>query len=342
MEKEFIKAGYEDYNSIFLSWQLIDKCQYNCTYCSSVNYNLNTFSKKNYNVWKPFIKMLCSRRLGMPFSIELLGGEPTIHPGIYEIVEKLTKSENCTQVDMITNLAKSYNFYEKFYTEYSKNKLVVITSYHPQYHNNSFTEKIVKLNKANIKVKPSINLHDNSDYWDKTIFTLNTLDENNIEYNVNLLFEVEDGIHKGYKPNYTDEFFDKFNVVLKNKKLNTPCRLNKYGNPLKEGEDVNSNIDNLLTEGADILRQNVPYETKDKKFNFSEKEIVINDYAKFKGWKCKPMIYTVDMDCNIENSCTGEKVSFLNLTKKNLTKCVVCPLVRCDCSTKFLYPKYKE
>ena len=54
------------------------------------------------------------------------------------------------------------------------------------------------------------------------------------------------------------------------------------------------------------------------------------------------MIYTVDMDCNIENSSTGEKVSFLNLTKKNLTKCVICPLVRCDCSTKFLYPKYKE
>ena len=342
MVNEFIKAGYEDYNSIFLSWQLIDKCQYNCTYCSSVNYNLNTFSKKNYNVWKPFIKMLCSKRLGMPFSIELLGGEPTVHPSIYDIVDTLSESKNCTQIDMITNLAKPLSFYKKFDSENIKNKLVIITSYHPEYHNNSFLEKIIKLHENNIRVKPSVNLHDKSEFWDKTIFTINKLNENNIEYNVNLLFEVEDGFHKGYKPNYNKKFFNKFKKILENKKLNTPCRLNKHGSPLKEGEEVNSNIDNLLTEGADILRQNIPYETKNEKFNLSERDIVINDYAKFKGWKCKPMIYTVDMDCNIENSCTGEKVSFLNLTKKNLTKCVICPLVRCDCSTKFLYPKYKE
>ena len=41
------------------------------------------------------------------------------------------------------------------------------------------------------------------------------LDENNIEYNVNLLFEVEEGLHKGYKPNYNEEVFTKFREILK-------------------------------------------------------------------------------------------------------------------------------
>ena len=131
MVKKFIKAGHDNYNSIFFSWQLIDKCQYNCTYCSSVNYNLNTFNKKNLKVWKPFIKMLQTKRLGIPFTIELLGGEPTIHPHIHEIIKELSNNKNCTSIDMITNLAKPFNFYKTFYSEESKNKLRLITSYHP-------------------------------------------------------------------------------------------------------------------------------------------------------------------------------------------------------------------
>jgi len=336
MVKKFIKAGHDDYNSIFFSWQLIDKCQYNCTYCSSVNYNLNTFDKKNLKVWKPFIKMLHTKRLGISFTIELLGGEPTIHPDIHEIIKELSNNKNCTSIDMITNLAKPFNFYKKFYSEESKNKLRLITSYHPEYHNTSFTEKIIKLHNLGMDVNPSINLHDKPQLWGKTMLTINTLKKNNIHIDVNLLFEVEDGINKGYKPNYTDEFFKKFDNILKNDKLNTPCRLNEKASPLKSSKQCDDDISSNLTTG----HENIPYQDEAGKYYYTEKEIVVNDYAKFKGWNCKPMIYNVNMDCIIENGCTGERISLLELTKKNLTKCVKCPLERCDCSTKFLFPKY--
>ena len=335
MVKKFIKAGHDDYNEIFFSWQLIDKCQYNCTYCSSVNYNLNTFNNKNLKVWKPFLRMLNMSRLGIKFTVELLGGEPTIHPDIHEIIKKLSENKNCTGIDLITNLAKPYSFYEKFYSVESKNKLALLTSYHPEYHNTSFTEKIIKLHNLGIVVIPLINLHDKSLYWDKTILTINTLKENNINYNINLLFEVQDGIYKGYKPNYTDEFFKKFNNILKDDKLNTPCRLHEGASPVESEKQCDKQISKNLTTGY----ENIPYEDKNGKYYYTEKEIIVNDYAKFKGWNCKPMIYYVNMDCIIENGCTSEKISLFELTKKNLKKCVECPLERCDCSTKFLFPK---
>ena len=50
-------------------------------------------------------------------------------------------------------------------------------------------------------------------------------------------------------------------------------------------------------------------------------------------------MYHIDMEGRIINHCTHEEYNILDLNKKNLTKCVTCPLKRCDCDTKFLYHK---
>ena len=275
------------------------------------------------------------KRFGIPFSIELLGGEPTLHPNIHEIIQSLSVNENCISIDLITNLAKPYSFFEKFYSVQSRKKLVIVTSYHPEYHNISFVNKIKKLHSLGIIIRPSINLHDKSQYWDKTLSTINTLKESNIDFNINMLFEVKDGIYKGYTPKYTDDFFKKFKNLLKEKKINIPCRLNKKANPLKSAKHCDDRISNNLK--TDYYK--IPYEDDNNKYYYTEKEIVVNDYAKFKGWNCTPMIYNVDMNCIIQNNCTFEEISLIELTKKNLTKCIECPLERCDCSTKFLFPK---
>ena len=325
---EVIEAGDPDYNLLTFSWDLVDVCQYNCSYCASMNFNLNTFKNDPIlrHSWKKVVKLLGLKSIKNNFSVELLGGEPTLHPDIYEIITELCKIERCIQIELITNLAKSFSFYEKFNKEEFA-KICMIPSFHPEYYKHSFVEKIIQLNALeHINIYPNINLSDDKKNWEMTRDIIQELQNNDVKVGVNILQNVHSGPVGSWSPQYSDEFYEYFKYIL--------------DNPIQKSITIKEDISRLDYTPLTIM---IPYKLSNgNSVYMSESQINQYNLRKFKGWKCNALMYHIHMDGTIYNHCTQEQIMPLDLNSKKLTACVTCPLDHCDCDTKFLYVKKKN
>lgn len=327
------EAGDKDYNLIKFSWNLIDICQYRCSYCYAMNFNLNTFKKKPHliKVWKNTIKSLKSM-VKTPYTIEIVGGEPTLHPDIEDIISEAVKDKYCIRVDLITNLAKPYNFYKKLDTK-KNNKLTIEASYHPEYCGDKYIQKVIDLNNnlENISIFPSINLPDNKKHWKQTKDLIDKFKENGVSINVNFLQSVSSGVIGSWDPKYTNDFWEYFHDYI-----NPDKRIEiNYG---KDGGIKNAIT--YLKEHANEITKKIKYiDNKKRQFILTEADVNKYKLNKFKGWNCRSLMYIINMDGTIENACTGESIPITKINKKNLTKCVVCPQSHCSCDVMFLFPK---
>lgn len=347
-------AGDEDYQLITFSWEMLDVCQYKCSYCSAMNFNMSTFlkSKNLREAWKPVVKLLSLKSIQLPFTVELLGGEPTLHPDIVEIVDKLCKIDNCVQVEFITNLAKPLKFYKQFDSE-KTNKVNFIASYHPEYYTEKFYDKVIELNKSeHVAIYPNINLPDDPTFWKPTRDLIKRFEDDGIKISLNLLQRVEAGIEGSWEPNYTDEFWDYFSAWLDRTPVNTstekikalePGVTEKQAMDKLEAQIVNSGIHReeaeYIPRPYTVVTRGIPYSIDNKIQLLSEADIVKDDLRRFRGWTCRPLMWAINMDGTLRNHCTEEVLPIYKINKANLTACVTCPLERCDCDTKYLYVK---
>ena len=346
---DFVKAGDPTCNTVMFSWEVIDVCQYNCTYCSAVNFNVNTFKQQPHlkTAWKLFIDKLSMKSMRLPFTVELLGGEPTLHPDIYKIIDSLCINTNCQQVELITNLAKPLTFFERF-NKPENNKLVIQPSFHPEYYNEDFVNKTIKINEwEHANVMCNINLSDDPTQWEKTRMVIDRLTSANVPFYINFLFEVPSGKVEGWKPKYTEQFFTYFHEYLTpdtegDSHLKAPCRLNESGNlTLDDNTGDISLASTYLNKHAATGETSIEYiDKKNNKTLLTNRDIIKHDLAQFTGWSCTPLMYGVTMAGEVFNHCTNETIPIYNMNNKGLSKCVECPLDRCDCDTKFQY--YKE
>ena len=78
-----------------------------------MNFNLSTFKKDSQerDAWKLVVKSLASKQIKDRFVVEMLGGEPTLHPDLYDIIDALHEIEQCKRVELITNLAKPVKYF---------------------------------------------------------------------------------------------------------------------------------------------------------------------------------------------------------------------------------------
>jgi organic radical activating enzyme len=330
---DIVSSGNPDYELITYSWNLIDICQYKCTYCSAMNFNLHTFRNKPEleNVWKSVCAKI--KLSNTPYAVEILGGEPTLHPHIDSIINKLGKQKNCVQVDLITNLAKPTKFYQKFDTVENK-KLTIEASYHPEYSNKkNYTDKVIELNRSEfINVFPNIVLPDDSKYWSQTKNLIDTFRDANVGVNLNFLQNVDDGVNGKWEVNYTDEFWVYFNEYF-------DTSVNQIN--IEVGTGIHNAEKHLKNNaGSGEMTKNIKYTDKyGKDYYLSERDINKNKLQGNKGWNCKALMYTINMDGTIINSCTNELIPLTQINKKGLTKCVTCPLPQCSCDIMFLFPK---
>lgn len=339
--KDIKEAGDKDYNLLTFSWDLIDICQYKCTYCSAVNFNLHTFNQKKYlhNKWKLVLKKLGLKGIGCPFNVELLGGEPTLHPYIYNIIEGLGKIDNCIAIDLITNLAKPTKFYKELDKECNR-KLTLEASYHPQYCNQRWIDKVVELNESKfIKIFPNVNLPTDRNDWDKTLDLLEQFKNKGVGISLNFLQTVDEGKVGGWVSEYPDDFFNVFKEHLTEETGEEQRTTKKLIDNLVTPSGKNNSI-KFLKEHAGKLTTNIRYIDKNNnKHILTESDINRYDLAQFRNWNCKPLMYHIDMAGKIANHCTEEEYTIIDMKMKKLTKCVECPLQRCNCDTKFLYYK---
>jgi organic radical activating enzyme len=349
-------AGNPDYELLTFAWDLIDVCQYKCTYCSAVNFNQHTFSKnKNLlTAWKNVIKTLSLSQIGLPFTVELLGGEPSLHPDIIDIITALCGIERCIQVELTTNLAKPISFFERFDTV-KTNKLDVIASYHPEYYTDKFCEKIIEMKDFDhIFICPLINLPDEKKYWKQTIDLIERLIDNNVSISLNLLYNYEG---MSWYPGYTDEFWETFSPWIHRDVIDDSTHLVEPGSSILSDDRVMKGFNNKMT-GVNshnwTNRKLIEHTSKEhpiianrgRWFNINGKSSMLTDSLiyknilyKYKGWNCRPLLWNINMDGSIENHCTRKMLPIQKVNQTNLTACVSCPLEDCDCNTKFQYIK---
>lgn len=267
-----VKAGIKNYNIKTFSWHLVDVCSQACLYCnegfgSDIYRPKSTFfkDKKQSESYKFVLKRLKLKSLGK-FEVDLLGGEPTLHSNLFEIVENLNSIENCIEISLITNLKKNFSYYEKF-NKVKYNKLLLCPSIHMDYYKEETLSKLLKLSKLkHFKLIPIVMIHDNKKYYNEIKFLLDTLINENIEFTVSFLFDS-----CGYNVNYDKDFL---------------IEMNKYA--VRDNNRYTFHTDN------------------GEKINLNKHSIYDNELTNFNGWKCKPLRYKINHFGGIFNVCSNK------------------------------------
>lgn len=309
-----VAAGYQNHqhaeNQIYTSfvWDVIDVCNYKCSYCSAgygddEHRPVSTFFKggPSRDVWRAVLMRLKILKKH-EWEISLLGGEPTLHPDLREIIDKLSELDTCHAIYIITNLSKSLDYFMKLCDNVHE-KLTLNPSIHFEYYNSNLINKTLELHtQTNTSIQPTIMLHDNKQHWPLVIEYLEMCLENNLEYNSTFLEPAH-----GYIPEYTDEFFTVFS---------------KY-----------------LQHGRGIHDVKYPITTADgRKHQVTVQDIYVDNIKKFKGWECTPKSWKIDSTGGFENSCTKERLS---MTGGNIACRSICPNDTCGCNEWWLYDKRK-
>ena len=273
-----VKAGIKNYNIKTFSWHLVDVCNQACSYCNegfgSDKYRpKSTFfkNKSQLESYKSVLKRLKLKSLGK-FEVDLLGGEPTLHTNLFEIIEKLNLINNCIEISLLTNLKKEFSYYEKFNNK-KYNKLLLCPSIHMDYYNKETLYKLIKLSKLkHLKLIPIIMIHDNKKYYNTIKNLLNILINENIKFTTSFLFDCYD-----YKVNYNKKFLDEMNVF-------TDKDVNRY----------------------------VFESDKGKKINLNKHSVYNKKLTTFKGWKCTPLRYKINHFGGIFNVCSNKPLPLTN------------------------------
>jgi hypothetical protein len=231
--EKIITCGIKDYNIKTFTWKLIDVCNQKCAYCNE-GFGSDEFRPKSsffknqsqIDSYKNVLKILKLKFIG-PFEVDIIGGEPTLHPHIYSIIEQINSIDNCKQISLLTNLKKPFSFYEKF-NSIAYNKLLFCPSIHFDYYTPELLKKCVEINKfKHTKIIPIVMLHDDKKHWDNMENFITALIKHNVEYTISFINSCFE-----YTTNYTSEFYSRFNkfiVVDANKYLfNDNLLLNKY------------------------------------------------------------------------------------------------------------------
>jgi molybdenum cofactor biosynthesis enzyme MoaA len=175
MENDFTKIPFDrvvhlgqirmlDTDLFTVSWLLGRYCNYKCSYC----WTHGRSDKKDHRSTElclktiDLIKAQARARGFNSFHFSLSGGEPTLHPGYFDILDKLVQDKhntNYTSIHMTTNLSKGLPWFKK-YNDYAKlfDRASITASYHPEYVKNikSFADKLLYLKSDNAHVTINI------------------------------------------------------------------------------------------------------------------------------------------------------------------------------------------
>lgn len=325
--KDIVESGDINYRRITLQWEMLDICQYRCEYCYAHELLKKHWDKKYHSAYKQVLSRLKLNSFPC-FEMQLVGGDPTLHPKLFEICETLNSYKNCIRVEINTNLVKSAKFFSEF-NNAKYNRVCLTASYHPEFaKNDKFIEKCKYINELSsisegihprknvhtpsyiLQTSPvtgksprfhvSINLHPDKKYWDKMYEIYNMCIDNKISVGVNYLTSTSK-----FHVEYTKEFFDKFGELMKH----TDKESHEYVYSDKTREEL------------------TVHEIKQRNIN------------QFRGYNCAPRIWEITQAGEFVNACTGKPLDILN---KKIEEMCKCPHDSCPCDTMLYFKKTKD
>lgn len=305
-----ITSGFADYDNIDISWDLNKVCQYRCSYCF-VDLVKRDGTDTN-GAFKSVLKRLRLKKIPN-FNITILGGEPTLHPEFKFIIEDLMSNSKCLRLGVVTNLAKSVDYYIDILTT---NKIHILASFHPENVKlDVFKNKCRSIANVCKNFKCSVNLHYDKIHWDKTTDLIDYLISEDIDFALNILYDTRAG--DGLLYNYTDEFYKAFSDY------------SRYFS----GDEYFP----IMGGGSPDVK--IPYSTSTSTLDISIKEIREMGLHKFQNYNCTPRMIDIDYTGIFRNSCTNE---ILKLTADSFINCIKCPVESgCKCIEMLCYHKTK-
>jgi MoaA/NifB/PqqE/SkfB family radical SAM enzyme len=245
---------FRNEHAIRFHWDIITHCNFKCPYCYARAEEGNWFKKSSLDDIEKVIKNL--EKINKPLEIILLGGEPTLHPKYFDIIEKVSKIKNDLEFGIISNgMFKNPEDFIKKHTKYKKNFSFSIT-FHPSQHDSESIEKfknnilIIKDNNFLLNVNVILDKLENKE---KIKDILDFLESNNIGFYYNIPFYQVDNIAKPF-----DES-------------------KEYKDFLRKINDTYNGQRELRYETYNVFEERKIY---------NDIEVYLNDLQDFYGWKC--------------------------------------------------------
>lgn len=318
---KFVESGETDFSLIGFTWDVITSCQYRCSYCYALEWLTSPKKLENTTAYKHVLPRL--KLNSMPnFKIELLGGEPMLHPHIDEIISGLTSNDNCVDLTLNTNMVLPIDKLSDF----ADQGLNISGSYHPEQNRDvtRFCNQIVSAHKNGFTGKRllvNINIHRDPKYIKNYVDILRVCGEYNIFAGANYLFST-----KSYDCSLTESFANELYESVS--KLET----------IPPGWDM----EDSKRCGVSIHRHPgqamIKFMTTDGNITHTNAgDVFENKLNRFKGWNCRPKLWQINSNGHIFNDCTKES---LLLDNSNINGLRTCPNQACgDCEVKFRYHK---
>ena len=134
--KQFESTYKQDVNVIHMTIYACDICNYDCFYC----YNDKPRSKHilDLNKLEALVRNLCKSYKFI--EIDFVGGEPTLHPNIFNFLHSMQNLQDIVLVNIYTNFSQSVDFYLKIL---ECNAKLTLTLHYSSYENSmSFIKKL--------------------------------------------------------------------------------------------------------------------------------------------------------------------------------------------------------
>ena len=187
-----------------------DNCNYNCSYC----YNIKPYTKIQLNLIKlyKYIQYIKQKYPTKYIQLELIGGEPTLHPDLLDFCKKVSNIDNIL-IKIFTNLSASILLYNSLLI--NKN-IILIASWHSLKNdllNINYITKIIQLLK---KYKNQIEVRIMYEIFN-TKNALNVANEilpysNNMLFDLSFLFNPNSKLPENTIFEYTKQQLNNFNI----------------------------------------------------------------------------------------------------------------------------------
>lgn len=151
----------QDPDHINVHWDIITICQLDCSYC---------YARKQYGEkWGKIVSketidtvLEALSRSSLNFNLGLLGGEPTLSPHYYYILDRVQEFDNNNGIYVVTNGERDFSTHKKY------DNLAFLFSYHPAdcTDRDKFINNIRGMVEQGYKCKVNIMLHHDKKYWD--------------------------------------------------------------------------------------------------------------------------------------------------------------------------------
>jgi len=186
--------------NIEFEWVINDTCNFDCPYCFQKEHNKGEFHRNN--LYKaPIIRL---QKIKEPFIIHIMGGEPTLHPELKNILLALSSIDKCLSIELISNITISKKKLEELT---SIKKVNLHASFHPSSKIIFNIDKLLNIKNCEVDVC----MMPEKQYYKKTLNFILQLEQFKIKYFLNFL-EEEDW----YQYTYPKEFYNFYKDRIRN------------------------------------------------------------------------------------------------------------------------------